>query len=187
MLVINTGDGKGKTTAALGAALRAVGRGKNVLMIQFIKGPWESGEDISVGELLNREAVAKSNIKTGEFVLKKMGKGFVGILGDSLPIEEHKRAAQQALEFARGELEGKKWDLVILDEINVALSLKLLDLKQVLEAVDNFLEDCQDCLLLLTGRGVAKELIDRADLVTEMKEIKHPYNQGKDAKISLEF
>ena len=107
MIVVFTGNGKGKTTASLGAAVRAVGRGQKVLMVQFIKGPWKSGEDyIDV----------KSNSekgKNGSFTLKKMGLGFVGILGDKLPFEDHANAAEKALEYIREQL--LSYDMVIMD------------------------------------------------------------------------
>src|SRR3989338_6019330 len=123
MLYIFTGHGKGKTTAALGQALRAVGEGKKVLMVQFIKGPWKSGED-------NVEIQIKGNPSASSgssaFRLMKMGKGFVGILGDTLPREEHEKAAADTLDYARDEIESGKWDMLILDEINNAVSLNLI-------------------------------------------------------------
>src|SRR3989338_3269163 len=121
MLIIFTGNGKGKTTASLGQALRAVGEGKKVLMVQFIKGPWKSGEDESYKKL------------EPDFKLVKMGKGFVGILGDTLPREEHEKAAEDALEYARKEAESGRWDMLILDEVNNAVSLNLISVQKVLE------------------------------------------------------
>lgn len=86
MIIVFTGNGKGKTTSSLGQMVRVVGRGKNALMIQFIKGPWRSGED---------DFAEKFKIPNSEFQIKKMGLGFVGILGDKLPIEEHMKAAEE--------------------------------------------------------------------------------------------
>src|SRR3989338_4874809 len=123
MLYIFTGDGKGKTTAALGQAIRAVGEGKRVLMVQFIKGPWKSGEDES------------AKLLAPNFKLLKMGKGFVGIMGDTLPREEHVKAAKEGLAFAKKEIESGNWDIVILDEINNAVSLGLLPKEKVLELI----------------------------------------------------
>src|SRR3990167_9601791 len=123
MLYIFTGNGKGKTTAALGTAMRAVGEGKRVLMVQFIKGPWKSGEDVFATGLEPR------------FKLVKMGKGFVGILGDTLPREEHKKAAEEALLFAEQEIKKGEWDVVILDEVNVAVSLGLISSGEVLRVL----------------------------------------------------
>jgi cob(I)alamin adenosyltransferase len=180
MLIVFTGNGKGKTTAALGQAARMVGRGKKVLMIQWIKGPWKSGEDFV--------EIAPSFVKTsagkGEFKLVKMGLGFVGILGDKLPREKHREAAREALRFFQIELASKKWDTFILDEINVALSLKLLKIQEVLTAIK---KAPLDTFVIVTGRAAPAGLVKAADLVTEMKEIKHPFNNGKLAKIALEF
>ena len=175
MVVVFTGNGKGKTTAALGQAVRALGRGKGVLMIQFIKGPWKSGED-EFGE--------RFHIPKESFELRKMGLGFVGILGDKLPREEHEKAAHDALEFFKRETKNDKWSVFILDEINVAISLNLITVADVLSAIKGFPEDK---LLVLTGRGAPRELIDAADLATEMKEIKHPFQDGKLAKFGIEF
>lgn len=172
MLYIFTGNGKGKTTAALGAAVRAVGEGKRVLMVQFIKGPWKSGED-------------DIEIKgTGEFRLVKKGRGFVGILGDTLPREEHEKAAEEALEYAKSEIISGKWDIVILDEVNNAVSLNLIPKEKVLELLTLTPETLH---LIFTGRDAPQEFIDRADLVTEMKDIKHPYEKGVKGKRGLEY
>lgn len=174
MLVIFTGNGKGKTTAALGQAVRAVGRGKKVLMIQFIKGPWQSGEDF---------VHIKKKDNGGKFELKKMGLGFVGIMGDTLPREEHEKAARAALDFCRGEL-AKDWEVIILDEINVAVSLGLLREDEVLASVRGL---PAEKLVIFTGRGAPFSFTQAADLVTEMKEIKHPFNKGKLGKMVIEF
>ena len=173
MVIVFTGNGKGKTTASLGQMVRAAGRGHSTLMIQFIKGPWESGE-----HLFNEEF----NIPSNKFQVKRMGKGFVGILGDKLPREEHENAAREALAFFKTEK--GKWSLMILDEVNVAVSLGLITAAEVLEAVKDYPEEK---LLILSGRGAPQEFIDRADLATEMREIKHPYNDGKLAKLGIEF
>ncbi|MEK7541601.1 MAG: cob(I)yrinic acid a,c-diamide adenosyltransferase [Patescibacteria group bacterium] len=173
MLYIFTGNGKGKTTAALGTAMRAVGEGKRVLMVQFIKGPWKSGEDVFAAGLEPR------------FKLAKMGKGFVGILGDTLPLEEHEKAAEEALAFARKEAASGNWDILILDEVHNAVHLNLITKEDVLEFVDVASDKLEH--LVLTGRDAAQELIDRADLVTEMRDIKHPYHKGVKARRGLEY
>ena len=175
MLIVFTGNGKGKTTAALGQAMRTLGRGKRVLVIQFIKGPWRSGEDYFEKEFM---------IHDSRFKIQKMGLGFVGILGDKLPKEEHVKAAKKALEYFNSEMRQATRDMVILDEINVATSLGLLTKEEVLDSVKDL---PPEKFVIFTGRGAPQEFIDRADLVTEMKEIKHPFNDGKMAKIAMEF
>ncbi|MEK7576768.1 MAG: cob(I)yrinic acid a,c-diamide adenosyltransferase [Patescibacteria group bacterium] len=173
MLYIFTGNGKGKTTAALGAALRAVGDGKKVLMIQFIKGPWPSGEDESHKKLLP------------DFELRKRGKGFVGILNDTLPREEHERAAQDALRELIQEAESGRWNIIIADEINNALDLGLINEEMVLRYIEVGREKKID--LIFTGRGAKQSLIDKADLVTEVRDIKHPFHDGKKARRGIEY
>ncbi|HUX35945.1 MAG TPA: cob(I)yrinic acid a,c-diamide adenosyltransferase [Candidatus Paceibacterota bacterium] len=175
MIIVFTGNGKGKTTSSLGQMVRVVGRGKSALMIQFIKGPWRSGED-EFGE--------RFKIDDLRFKIVKMGLGFVGILGDKLPIEEHMKAAEEGLELFKKEAASGKWQLIVLDEINVAVSLKLLKPEQVLDAVKDY---PREKLLILSGRNAPQEFIDIANLVTEMKEIKHPFNDGELAKLGIEF
>lgn len=173
MIIVFTGNGKGKTTAALGQALRAVGEGKRVLMVQFIKGPWKSGEDES------------ARLLTPHFKLVKMGKGFVGIMGDTLPREEHEKAAEEALNYVKKEIESGNWDIVILDEVNNAVSLGLISKEKVLELFQVSGSKLQ--ALILTGRDAPQEFIDAADLVTEMRDTKHPYEKGAKAKRGLEY
>ena len=175
MLLVFTGNGKGKTTAAIGQAIRTVGEGKKVLMVQFIKGPWKSGED---------DLNTTFNIPHSTFKLVKMGRGFVGILGDKLQREEHERAAAEALAFAKSEIESGAWDMVILDEINNAVHLNLISKEAVIDLI-NLTPTTSH--LILTGRDAPQEFIDRADLVTEMKDVKHPYEQGIKAKRGLEY
>lgn len=173
MLIIFTGNGKGKTTAALGQAFRAVGDDKRVLMVQFIKGPWKSGEDEAHKKLLPK------------FKIVKMGKGFVGILGDTLPRKVHAQAATQGLEFARTQAHTKKWDIIILDEIWNALSLKLLSKKSIIACINEIKPLVEQ--LIMTGRDCPQFFINKADLVTEMRDIKHPFSQGVQAKKGVEF
>ena len=175
MLIVFTGNGKGKTTAALGQAVRLVGRGRNVLMLQFIKGPWKSGEDFS--EIRQRGGSAV-------FELRKRGLGFVGILGDQLPREAHEKAANEALAECGRELESGKWGAVILDEVNVAVHLGLLRPEDVLLILQ---KANADMLVVVTGRDAPQAFIDAAHLVTEMREIKHPFEHGALGKIASEF
>lgn len=179
MIIVFTGNGKGKTTASLGQMVRVAGRGKKALMIQFIKGPWESGED---------GFATKYNISPDVFQVKKMGLGFVGILGDQLPREEHIKAAKAALQFFKEEAAkippAGGWQLIVLDEVNVAVSLGLLTAVEVLDAVKDYPDER---LLIMSGREAPQEFIDRADLATEMREIKHPFNDKKLGKLGIEF
>jgi len=173
MFIIFTGHGKGKTTAAIGQALRAVGNGSKVLMVQFIKGPWKSGEDVSVKKL------------SPDFKIVKKGKGFVGIGNDKVPFVEHVAAAHDALAYAQQEVETKKWDIIILDELWNAYTLKLITAEEILD----FIHKATLCVdhIICTGRDCPSQFIDMADLVTEMKETKHPFLQGISATKSVEF
>lgn len=167
MILIFTGNGKGKTTAALGQAIRALGHGKNAIIIQFIKGPWISGED---------KFFANHSPLTSHPSLLKCGKGFVGILGDKFPISEHKKAAQNGLKIAAKAIRSKKYDLIVLDEINNAVDLKLVKSADVLKILKSAHPELD---VILTGRNAPKSFIKFADLVTEMKEIKHPFQKNK--------
>lgn len=173
MLIIFTGNGKGKTTASLGQALRAVGDGKKVLMVQFIKGPWKSGEDSSHQRL------------EPDFKIIKTGKGFVGIGDDTLPFEEHQRAASDGLKLAETEASFKRWNIIILDEIWNALHLKLISQEMVQGFIDKYVSKLDH--LILTGRDCPKNFIEQASLVTEMKEIKHPFAKGVAGEKGLEY
>ncbi|HEY4498312.1 MAG TPA: cob(I)yrinic acid a,c-diamide adenosyltransferase, partial [Candidatus Paceibacterota bacterium] len=120
----------------------------------------------------------------GEFRLEKMGLGFVGILDDNLPKSEHIKAAERALDYFKKELTNGSWDMFILDEINMAVSLGLLSEEEILDYLE---EIPPEKIVIFTGRDAPQPFIDRADLVTEMKEVKHPLNKGKLAKEGIEF
>ncbi|MDP1624969.1 MAG: cob(I)yrinic acid a,c-diamide adenosyltransferase [bacterium] len=173
MIIIFTGNGKGKTTAAIGQAVRAVGNGSCVLMVQLIKGPWKSGEDNSV------------KIFGSSFKIEKMGKGFVRPDSDGPSIALHAKAARKALDFSIGELEKGTWKILILDEVWVALSLRLLTEKEVKTFIEQAEKHCDH--LIMTGRGCPQVFMDRADLVTEMKEVKHPFSKGVQAAKCVEY
>lgn len=175
MILIFTGNGKGKTTAALGQGLRAVGDGKKVLVMQFIKGPWKSGEEVSVNKFGD------------DFKIIKGGLGFVGILGDKISFEDHQKAAEETWESAKKEILSGKWDLVILDEINNAIHLKLIAIEKIFNFLKKVKADDLKTDIILTGRDAYSSLVEIADLVTEMKEIKHPFQEGEDAKKGIEF
>jgi cob(I)alamin adenosyltransferase len=172
MILLITGYGKGKTTSALGQAMRAIGDGKRVLMVQFIKGPWRSGEDDT--QMLLRPYLH----------IRKTGLGFVGILGDTLPLEDHARAAQEGLAMARQEMLSGTWGMIILDEVHNAIALGLLALDEVIDFVRR-LPNGTD--LILTGRDAPDELKALADIVSDVQEIKHPYTEGAAGKKGIEW
>tara|TARA_B100001750_G_C15144851_1_gene416576 strand:+ start:83 stop:628 length:546 start_codon:yes stop_codon:yes gene_type:complete len=172
LIIVYTGDGKGKTTAALGLSLRAIGYEHKVCMLQFIKGSWHYGE-------------MDSSKKLGpNFELIAVGKGFVGILDDNSPIEEHQKYAAEALKICREKIFSEKYDIVILDEVNYAINLGLLDVKDIIKLIK---EKPVELDLVLTGNHAKEEIIELADLVTEMKEIKHPFKSGIKAKKGIDF
>ncbi|HPW34209.1 MAG TPA: cob(I)yrinic acid a,c-diamide adenosyltransferase [Candidatus Paceibacterota bacterium] len=175
MIVVLTGNGKGKTTSTLGQMLRAVGQGKRAIMFQFIKGPWISGE---------HKFFESNKQYKGRFEIYRGGKGFVGILGDKLPFNVHKKAAQETLKKSAKAIRSGKWDIVALDEVNVAVSLKLLKSSDVLSVIKN---EPQNMIVVLSGRGAPASFIKRADLATEMRELKHPFNKGEKARVGFEF
>lgn len=172
LVLINTGDGKGKTTAALGTILRAVGYGHRCLIVQFIKGSWTYGEMKSIKRL------------EPEVEFYRMGRGFVGIVDDTLPREEHEKAAREALQLARKKLTSGDYRLVLLDEIFIAVQLNLIAKEDVLALLD---VRPAHTTLILTGRGAPAEVIERADTVTEMREIKHAYRKGILAQRGVDY
>ncbi|NJR69530.1 MAG: cob(I)yrinic acid a,c-diamide adenosyltransferase [Synechococcales cyanobacterium CRU_2_2] len=171
LIVVNTGNGKGKTTAALGMVLRALGHGYSVAIIQFIKGAWEPAEK-----------AAFSHWEGGQLVFKAMGEGFTWETQDR---DRDTQKAQEAWEMALGYIRDPAFRLVLLDEVNIALKLGYLSVEQVLAGLA---QKPQDSHVLLTGRGAPQVLIDAADLVTEMALIKHPFReQGIKAQAGIEF
>lgn len=172
LVLVNTGDGKGKTTAALGTVLRAVGYGHRCLIVQFIKGSWMYGELKSIRRL------------EPEVEFHRMGKGFVGIVDDQLPREEHEQAAREALQFAKDKLQSGDYRLVLLDEIFIAVSLGLIGVNDVLELLN---VRPKQTTLILTGRGAPPEVIERADTVTEMREVKHAFRKGILAQRGVDY
>ena len=172
LVMVYTGDGKGKTSAALGLLIRAVGYDWRVCFIQFIKGSWHYGEMDGIQRLA-------PNV---EFI--QAGKGFYKIVDDNLPAEAHRAAAQAGLQLAREKIASGDYDLVVLDEINNTLQTELLSVAEVLALID---AKPKWLHLLLTGRGAPPALIERADLVTEMREVKHPYQQGWMAQKGIDF
>jgi cob(I)alamin adenosyltransferase len=172
LLVVITGHGKGKTTSALGMALRACGHGMRVCIIQFMKGDLYAGEWDGVRRL------------DCAIELVATGKGFCGIQGNPFSRAEHRENAQEALDLARQRMDAGQLDLLILDEINNALHLKLVDLDQVLELLN---ERPKGMHLVFTGRDAPPELIERADTVSEVREIKHAYRKGIEPQPGIDY
>jgi len=164
---IYTGNGKGKTTAAFGLAVRMLGSGGRVMIIQFMKAPKVYGEQVKIGEC---GAVIES------YGLPKFVHG--------KPSEEDIKAAKRALERAGEVTSSGEWDLVILDEVCVALGFGMLEVEEVKELIENKAKNTE---LVLTGRYCPEELFELADYVTEMREIKHPYQRGVLARRGVEY
>lgn len=172
LVIVFTGDGKGKTSAALGVALRASGHGMRVSIVHFIKTPDVSGEERAAERL------------KPEVEVLALGKGFVNMGANTVSFEEHQRAVAFAYEAASQRVRSAYWDIVVLDEINNAVGLGLLDVSAVLDLV-RIKPEAQH--LILTGRGAHPDLIAAADLVTEMRDIKHPYEAGIPAQRGIDF
>jgi cob(I)alamin adenosyltransferase len=171
LIIVYTGKGKGKTTAALGVILRAAGYNKKCLMVQFGKA-WFTGEISGIKKL-------GKNIK-----IIQGGKGFLDILGSKVSKKDHILAALAAYDILYKEVISNKWDIVVADEIVGASFAKVLPLTKILQLIEVKPAKMD---LILTGRFASKSLIQKADLVTEMKEVKHPYQKGIVAKKGIDF
>ena len=169
LVIVITGNGKGKTTSAFGQALRAVGQGYKVLIVQFMKGR-KYGEFIAAQKYLPHLTIHRSGLDS--FVMRDN------------PAAVDIELAQQGFELAKKAITGGKYNMVILDEINVAVDFKLVDLKQVVEMIKNKPPALD---LILTGRYAAKEIIKLADTVSEIKEIKHHYAAGIKDRAGIEY
>lgn len=169
IVFVYTGNGKGKTTAALGLALRALGHGCKVFVVQFMKGR-DYGEVLSAKQFLPNLIIYQSGLDS--FVMKD----------NPSPVDIE--LARQGLEVAKKAITSGEFDMVILDEINVALDFKLVPLEEVVELIKTKPPELD---LGLTGRYAPPEIIELADLVTEMVEIKHPYHQGAPARKGFEY
>lgn len=172
LVVVITGNGKGKTSSALGMALRACGHDMRVCIIQFMKGDLYAGEWDGIKKM------------ACEIELHATGKGFCGIQGNPYPWAEHRDNAQDAVDLVHEKMATGAFDLMILDEINNALQLKLVDLEQVLEIIR-----ARPPLmhLVLTGRDAHPEVIELADTVSEIREIKHAYRQGIEPQPGIDY
>ena len=180
LILINTGPGKGKTTAALGTAFRAAGNGMRVLFLQFLKGSWHYGE-LDAAQALNK-ALASSD--TAEhFVIKQLGRGFVKV-GNAETDPEDIRLVEAAWAESAAAILSGDWDLVVLDEINYAIGYKMLAPAAVAEVLRRKPEMTH---VILTGRNAHPLLVELADTVTEMREVKHAYQKGILAQRGIEF
>jgi cob(I)alamin adenosyltransferase len=170
LIIVNTGDGKGKSTAAFGLAMRAAGNKMNVFIMQFMKGQWKAGE-------------RKSFEKLAPYVeVVPMGDGFTW---DTNNIEQDKATARKAFEIAKEKLLSGKYQMVIFEEINYVLHYQFFPEDEFLETLRNKPEATH---VVCTGRNASEKLIEMADLVTEMKVIKHPFaDQGIPAQKGIEF
>ena len=169
LLIVHTGKGKGKSTAAMGMAMRCVGHGMRVAIVQFVKGVWETGE---------RDVLAKF---PDQVTIRAMGEGF------SWETQDRQRdlaAARQAWETAKELMADPSYKMVILDELNIVLRYDNLPIDEVVETLRNRPRDLH---VVVTGRNAKEALIDAADLVTEMEMIKHPFRAGVKAQAGIEF
>ncbi|PWW32075.1 cob(I)alamin adenosyltransferase [Cytobacillus oceanisediminis] len=173
LVLVYTGDGKGKTTAALGVAIRATGRGMKALVVQFIKSPQRT-----YGEKMIFDKLGIEMYQTG-----------IGFTWTKTP-EEHRKALRSAWGFVKEKLEQEVYDVLILDELNNALAIDRFPTEDVLplqEVIDFIQKYRKDTYIVITGRSAKKEIIELADLVTEMKPIKHYYDEGIPAVKGIEF
>ncbi len=169
LLIVHTGKGKGKSTAAMGMAMRCVGHGMRVAIVQFVKGVWETGE---------RDVLAKF---PDQVTIKAMGEGF------SWETQDRQRdlaAARQAWDAAKELMADPSYKMIILDELNIVLRYDNLPLDEVVETLRN---KPRDLHVVVTGRNAKEALIEAADLVTEMEMIKHPFRAGVKAQAGIEF
>jgi len=169
LLIVHTGKGKGKSTAAMGLAVRAIGNGMKVGIVQFVKGVWETGERVVLDKFPDL------------CVIRAMGEGFTWETQDR---ERDIAAARQAWEMAKEMINDPSFNMVILDELNIVLRYDNLPLDEVIEVLQNKPEMLH---VAVTGRNAKDELIEIADLVTEMTQIKHPFRSGVKAQVGIEF
>jgi len=172
LIIVITGYGKGKTTTALGIVVRACGHDKRTSIIQFMKG------DIYAGEW---DGIKKMDCAVE---LISTGKGFCGIQGNPYPFKEHRENAQDAIILTHQKMESGQWDILILDEINNALHLGLVDLEQVLKIIR---KKPPDMHLVLTGRDAHPQVVELADTVSEVLEVKHAYQKDIEPQPGIDY
>jgi len=169
LIQVYTGDGKGKTSAAFGSALRALGRGLKVYVVQFIKGGFDYGELYIAKQL---PSLKLSAFGRGRFIT------------ETPPSQKDVQLAREAFELAKKVVDSGEYDIVILDEINVVVNLKMIGVDEVVELIKNKPKHVE---LILTGRYAPAQIIEAADLVTEMREVKHPFAQGVPPRKGIEY
>ena len=184
LLMLNVGAGKGKTTAAMGTALRAAGTGMNVYIIQFIKGEWPSGERDLFQAYEEMRVGYKGGKKLGRVDFVQGGKGFIKILGDKKPFAVHQKAATDTLKKAKQAMKSGKYDLIVMDEAISAVEEKLLKVKDLLEVAKARPKQVH---VIMTGHVAPKALAAKADMVSDIKMVKHPYYKGILAQKGIYF
>ena len=173
LVIVFTGNGKGKTTAALGMGIRTLGHGYKIAIIQFIKGAWETGEKKAFEKFSNK------------IEWKSLGAGFTW---ETQNRNKDQFLVNKAWELAKEFIKNESYKLVILDEINIAIKLGYIDTEEIITFIKDLNMNKNLCHVILTGRGASKEIIEFADLVTEMKLIKHPFReQGIKAQECVEY
>lgn len=176
LILINTGPGKGKTTAALGTAMRAAGNGMRVLVLQFLKGSWHYGE-LDAAEALER------SLGPGSFAIRQLGRGFVKVGGAEADPEDLRLVAE-AWRASEAAILSGDYDLIVLDEILYTIGYGMLAAETVAEVLRRKPEMLH---VILTGRNAHALLVELADTVTEMREVKHAYTKGILAQRGIEF
>ena len=169
LVQVFTGEGRGKTSAAIGTVVRALGNGLRVFIVAFMKAGYPSGEWEVLSDL--------QNVSIARF-------GTRGFVNPEKPGPEDREQASQALKAAREAMLSNDYDIIVLDEVNVAVTWKLVALDEVLHLIEDKPENVE---LILTGRGADKDIVKAADLVTEMLNIKHPYEEGTAARKGIEY
>jgi cob(I)alamin adenosyltransferase len=181
LIILFTGNGKGKTTAALGQMFRAIGHGMRVCVIQFIKGNWQTGEMLSAKSFSNQLIAESSTADCEQIVFKTMGEGFTW---NSKDINKDIESAKIAWNAAIEAINSNKFDMVILDELTYLIKYNILTNEEVIEFLKGRPKNIH---IIITGRDATRELIEACDLVTEMKEIKHPFKSGVMAIKGIEY
>ncbi|GGM73343.1 cob(I)alamin adenolsyltransferase/cobinamide ATP-dependent adenolsyltransferase [Thermogymnomonas acidicola] len=189
LVEVYTGNGKGKTTASFGLALRAAGWGMHVYILQFMKlGTYGENRGVNnLGELIRLEYVGMPYFIVWEDEYRKGNNGRVAnvkVCPRGQPPPEYRNLAQEAFRKAEEEMLSCRWDVVILDEVNVAIYYGLVDEDQVIKMID---EKPPNTELVMTGRKMPERIMERADLVTEMVEVKHPFRAGVPARRGIDF